>query len=98
MNLARRLRWAELMKRTFEVDVLRCECGAGATSDRVHHGPGHGARYPQAPGATERATGIGTIPRSTCVGLRLSHSKEGEIPGASTKQGARVGEGVVSIR
>jgi len=28
MSLDRRLRWAELMKRTFEVDVLRCECGA----------------------------------------------------------------------
>jgi len=28
MSLDRRLRWAELMKRTFEIDVLRCECGA----------------------------------------------------------------------
>ena len=27
LSLDRRLRWAALMKRTFEVDVLRCECG-----------------------------------------------------------------------
>lgn len=27
LSLDRRLRWAGLMKRTFEVDVLRCECG-----------------------------------------------------------------------
>jgi len=28
-SLDRRLGWAERMKRTFEVDVLRCECGGG---------------------------------------------------------------------
>ena len=28
LSLDRRLRWAERMKRTFEIDVLRCECGA----------------------------------------------------------------------
>ena len=27
-SIDRRLRWAELMKRTFDLDLLRCECGA----------------------------------------------------------------------
>ena len=26
-SIDRRLRWAELMKRTFDLDLLRCECG-----------------------------------------------------------------------
>ncbi len=26
-GLDRRLRWAELMKRTFDLELLRCECG-----------------------------------------------------------------------
>jgi hypothetical protein len=28
LSIDRRLRWAELMKRTFDLDLLRCECGA----------------------------------------------------------------------
>ena len=91
------------MKRTFEMDVLICECGAERELIRVHHGPNGGAPDPATPGLARRAAGLDARTCTAAARLRDLSEESGSGPetlveGASGQRRSTPTDGWLPIR